>query len=145
MCEIVNRQRKIQVDTGELSGFAERLFGEISQFQGKTATIALVSDRKMRELNGEFRGKLKTTDVLSFPLELQEFQAPDDNALFIGDIVISTEQALRQSLENGLSFDMELKQLVLHGAIHLVGYDHETDNGEMNRLEMKLREELEIS
>lgn len=95
----------------------------------------------MKELNKLFRGKDDTTDVLSFPHEPDEFD-PDKNNL--GDIVISVEQAAKQTQENGLTLDLEIKQLILHGVLHLCGYDHETDEGEMNARELELREKLGI-
>lgn len=104
-------------------------------------SVAFVSDRRMKELNKLFRGKDSTTDVLSFPNEPDEFD-PDKNNL--GDIVISVEQAAKQSNENGLSLETEIKQLILHGVLHLCGYDHETDSGEMNARELELRKTLNI-
>jgi len=101
----------------------------------ESATIAFVSDSKIRELNVKFRGIDKSTDVLSFPAG-----EPDN----LGDIAISLETAARQAKENGLSFNDELAQLMLHGLLHLSGYDHESDNGEMNRIELKLRKRLGI-
>ena len=95
----------------------------------------------MRQLNKEFRGKDTTTDVLSFPNDADEFD-PDKNNL--GDIVISAEQAKRQATENRLTLEAEIKQLILHGVLHLCGYDHETDTGKMNSRELELREELGI-
>ena len=62
----------------------------------------------------------------------------------LGDIAISVETAAMQAKENGLTFDGEIAQLILHGLLHLSGYDHETDNGEMNRLELRLRKQLRI-
>ncbi|MGI8494299.1 MAG: rRNA maturation RNase YbeY, partial [Pyrinomonadaceae bacterium] len=62
----------------------------------------------------------------------------------LGDIIISLEQAERQSKENNLDFETEIKQLILHGVLHLCGYDHETDAGEMNKLELRFREKLRI-
>ena len=101
------------------------------------------SDRKMRELNKQFRGKNYATDVLSFP-----FEEPSDSTAnqsdFLGDIAISVETATRQAIENNLSFETEIKQLILHGILHLSGYDHETDHGEMNARELELREILKI-
>jgi len=91
--------------------------------------------------NKTFRGKDTTTDVLSFPFEAEEFEAGDNN---LGDIFISLEQAKRQAEENNLTFEREIRQLILHGILHLCGFDHETDAGEMNRLELKLREKLGI-
>jgi len=106
------------------------------------ATIAFLSDRRMRELNRSFRGIDKTTDVLSFPAGSDEVQAMSE--VNLGDIAISVERAEMQATENGLRFDDEIAQLVLHGLLHLCGYDHETDDGEMNRLELRLRRRLGI-
>ena len=89
-----------------------------------------------------WRGKRATTDVLSFPAEQAEFEKAE--GLSLGDIVISTEQAARQAKQHGLSFENEIAQLILHGLLHLSGYDHETDHGEMNRLELRLRKRLGI-
>ena len=139
MIEIVNRQRKIKIDAEIFQDFAEKATNIIPEAIGKAVVIAFVSDHKMRQLNGTFRGKHLTTDVLSFPFEADEF---DQNNL--GDIAISLEQAARQAKENNLSFSIEIKQLILHGILHLCGYDHETDNGEMNSLEVQLRDKLLI-
>jgi probable rRNA maturation factor len=139
MIEIVNRQRKIKIDAEIFRDFAEKATNIIPEAHGKSVVIAFVSDHKMRQLNGTFRGKDLTTDVLSFPFETDEFEI-DQNHL--GDIAISLEQALRQAKENNLSFSNEIKQLILHGILHLCGYDHETDNGEMNSLEVQLRDKL---
>ena len=95
----------------------------------------------MKELNTFFRAKSETTDVLSFPHEPDEFDPDKSN---LGDIVISVEQAQRQAEKIGLTLEGEIKQLILHGALHLCGYDHETDNGEMNGRELELREQLGI-
>ena len=94
-------------------------------------TIALVSDGRMRALNRSFRGKDYATDVLSFPMT-----APTD---YLGDIVIATGVAQRQADEAGHSVGTELRILALHGLLHLLGYDHETDDGRMARVERKLR------
>ena len=141
MIEVVNRQRKISVNSKFWQQFAAHAVTEIAETEGKFFTLAFVSDRKMRELNKQFRGKNTTTDVLSFPFEADEFEA-DENTL--GDIVISVEQAERQAAENNLDFEAEIKQLILHGILHLCGYDHETDTGEMNAREIQLRDDLKI-
>lgn len=144
MPEIVNRQRKIKINLETWCEFAAQALEAVKEARGKTVTVAFVSDAKMRGLNRDFRGKDSTTDVLSFPHEADEFDAGEtENNL--GDIVISVEQAKRQAAENNLTFELEIKQLILHGVLHLCGYDHETDTGEMNRLELKLREKLQIS
>ncbi len=139
MLEIINNQRKIKINSKPFKGFAEKAVQKISETGGKPITIVFVSDRKMRLLNKIFRGKNATTDVLSFPFEAEAFERDENN---LGDIFISLEQAERQAIENNLDFETEIKQLVLHGILHLCGFDHETDAGEMNKLELELREKL---
>jgi probable rRNA maturation factor len=134
MVEVVNRQRRVKLDTNAWATFAERAL-EVIGNSGSSATIAFVSDKNIQKLNREFRRVDKATDVLSFPAD-----EPDN----LGDVAISVETAAKQAEENGLSFDDEIAQLILHGLLHLSGYDHETDNGEMNRLELKLRRELGV-
>ena len=141
MTEIINNQRKIKLDWQIFQMFAETAISRINEAENKSATIAFVSDRKMRGLNKQFRGKTTTTDVLSFPCEPDEFDAGQN---FLGDIAISLEQAAKQAAENDLTLETEIKQLILHGVLHLCGYDHETDDGEMNRRELELRELLQI-
>ena len=109
---------------------------------GAGVTVAFVSDRAMRELNRRWRGKRGTTDVLSFPWEQDEFEKVE--GLSLGDVAVSVEQAARQAEEHGLDFEGEVAQLILHGLLHLCGYDHERDGGEMNALELKLRHRLGI-
>ena len=134
MVEVVNRQRRLQLDTEAWSDFATRALNAIGKSES-SATIAFVSDKRIRELNRQFRGFDKPTDVLSFPAEEE---------LNLGDVAVSVDTAAIQAKENGLSFDQEIAQLILHGLLHLSGYDHETDNGEMNRLELRLRRKLDI-
>ncbi len=107
-----------------------------------SVTIAFVSDRAMRELNRLWRHERGTTDVLSFPAGQAEFEMASGQNL--GDVVISVEQAARQAKEHGLKLDQEIAQLILHGLIHLCGYDHATDDGQMDRLELRLRKRLGI-
>lgn len=115
---------------------------KVAPANGAGVTIVFVSDRAMRELNWRWRGKRGTTDVLSFPSAQDEFEKLE--GLRLGDVVISVEQAQRQAAEHGLGFEEEVSQLILHGVLHLCGYDHEKDNGEMNRLELSLRRRLGI-
>jgi len=138
---IVNLQRKFRVDTAPFQAFLVALSAGVKEAEGRHFSVALVSDKRMADLNKLFRGKGSTTDVLSFPNEPEEFDPDQKN---LGDVVISVEQANRQAEENGLSLEMELKQLILHGLLHLCGYDHETDNGEMNARELDLRKVLGI-
>lgn len=95
-----------------------------------SVTIALVSDARIRALNRAFRRKDQVTDVLSFP---------SDTPGFLGDVAIARGAAARQARSLGHSAATELRILALHGILHLLGYDHERDRGEMRRLEARLR------
>lgn len=138
---IINSQRKIKLDRATFESFADSLIPAVSETKGRDFTVALISDSRMKGLNRSFRGKNTSTDVLSFPFEPDEFDPSEGH---LGDIAISAQQAQKQALENGLDLDTEIKQLMLHGVLHLCGYDHETDNGEMNARELELRETLGI-
>lgn len=144
MIEIINQQRKIKLDSEVFREFAEKAAGAIPEAKGKELTVALVSDKKIRELNKIFRDKNTATDVLSFPYETDRYDYLETEK-FLGDIVISLETARKQAQENNLSFEIEIKQLILHGILHLCGYDHDADAGEMNAVELKLRDRLEIN
>lgn len=141
MTNVINLQRKIKLDIEPIRKFGAVLQGHVEECSASTFSVAFISDSRIKQLNEMFRGKNSTTDVLSFPYEPDEFD-PDKNNL--GDIVISAEQAQKQADENGLTLENEIKQLMLHGLLHLCGYDHETDNGEMNARELELRDELKI-
>ena len=95
--------------------------------------VRFTSDREMRRLNRDFRGKDAATDVLSFP----GATSPEGNHL--GDVVIAVPTARRQAAGAGHSLQRELQTLLLHGVLHCLGYDHETDDGTMERLERRLR------
>jgi probable rRNA maturation factor len=138
---VLNLQENVTINTRSLLAFARKLPGKITKAKTDTFSVALITDDSMWRTNWAFRGKDSTTDVLSFPHEPDDFD-PDKNNL--GDIVISAEQAAKQAAANGLTLDIEVKQLILHGLLHLCGYDHETDNGEMNARELELRDKLGI-
>lgn len=108
---------------------AVRLRGEV--------TVLLTTDASIRRLNRQFRGKNKATDVLSFPAAAM---AGDE----VGDVAISVQTALRQGTACGHSLSVELKVLILHGLLHLAGYDHETDEGQMAKRERALRAKLRL-
>jgi probable rRNA maturation factor len=99
-------------------------------------TVALVSDGRMRALNRSYRGKDYATDVLSFPATASH--EATGYPTYLGDIVIATGVAERQADDAGHSVGTELRILALHGLLHLLGYDHETDDGQMARVERKL-------
>jgi probable rRNA maturation factor len=109
---------------------ATELAGEVS--------VLLTGDEAIRKLNRQYRRKDSATDVLSFP-------AASTADGIAGDLVISMETSLRQADERGHTLEMEIKLLLLHGLLHLAGYDHETDNGAMRRREIRLRRELGLS
>jgi probable rRNA maturation factor len=105
-----------------------RLRGEVN--------VLLTTDNAIRKLNRKFRGKNKATDVLSFPAgSLVRNQEK-------GDLAISVETARRQGAARGHSLGTEIKILILHGLLHLAGYDHETDTGQMARREQMLHKKL---
>jgi probable rRNA maturation factor len=100
--------------------------------------VLVTSSAEMKSLNRRFRDKDKPTDVLSFPAE------PAVRKEFAGEVAISAEIAIRNALELGHSAADEVKILVLHGILHLRGYDHECDNGQMARREKLLRAKLHL-
>lgn len=139
MIEVVNRQRRRTMDPKRWQAFAKKALKALGK-DSSSIEIAFVSNRQIRELNKRFRGINQATDVLSFPAHYEEFEQSAE--LSLGDVAISVERAARQANESGLEFDDEVAQLILHGLLHLCGYDHETDSGEMNRLELRLRRRL---
>ena len=141
MIEVVNRQRKLKLDAARWEKFTSEAL-RVVPANASSVTVVFVSDRTMAELNRRWRSKTGTTDVLSFPAEQNEFEKLEGSTL--GDVVISVDQAARQAAENNLHLDEEIAQLILHGLLHLCGYDHATDKGEMNRLELRLRRRLGI-
>jgi probable rRNA maturation factor len=100
-------------------------------------SVLLTDDEEIRRLNREFRGKDKPTDVLSFP-------AGDctGRARLAGDLAVSVETAAREADRRGHRLELELRVLLLHGVLHLAGFDHETDSGEMARKEKLLQKRL---
>lgn len=121
--------------TGATRGLAGWLAKAAPARARGTLTVAIVSDGRMRTLNRTFRGKNAATDVLSFPAA---GPTPGDES-YLGDIVIASGVAARQAEAAGHALTTEVKVLALHGLLHLLGHDHETDEGEMARLESRLR------
>jgi probable rRNA maturation factor len=139
--EVLNRQRSREIDKNRAAKLSRAVLDQIGR-PDAVLTITFISDRAMRRLNRDYRGIDGTTDVLSFAYYESGGAAGADETRHIGDVVISVETAERYARDLGLSFDREIEHLVIHGALHLAGYDHETDNGEMKKLESKLRKEL---
>lgn len=115
----------------DVTGFVRKVLLALRKDEEMTdVSIAFVDDDTMKGLNRKFRHLNKTTDVLTFP---------SDDAC---EIVISVDQARRQAAAEKHSIATEVRYLLLHGVLHGLGHDHETDNGEMNRLELKVREKV---
>jgi probable rRNA maturation factor len=129
---LLNRQRRRRVSPARLrrvlDGAAEalRVRGEVS--------LVLAGDRLLRRLNRDYRGRDRSTDVLSFP--------GDGGEAGLGDVVISVETARRNARRLGRTLLQELDVLALHGFLHVLGHDHESDDGTMDRLERRLRRRL---
>ena len=119
-------------------GLAGWLAGTAPSRARGTVTVVLTGDAAMRRLNREWRGVDRATDVLSFPAD-DDGPRVRGEIRHLGDIVIATGVARRQAAREGHSYGTELKVLALHGLLHLLGYDHETDSGQMRRLEARLR------
>ena len=134
--QVQNRQRGFAVDAGGLARFLGRIADDVAPADPRGATLRIVSDRTMRELNRTFRGFDRATDVLAFPAEPADAPANDP---YLGDMTIAADTAARQAEQHGCSLDAELRVLSLHGLLHLFGWDHERDRGEMRRLEALLR------
>jgi probable rRNA maturation factor len=125
---LVNRQRKHKVDRAGILDFLSRLAGHLSV--DAPFSVVLVSDRAIHRYNREYREQDKATDVLSFP--------GDDP--YLGDILISMDTAYYQAERSTkLTLDSNIRRLALHGLLHLLGHDHETDDGQMRALEIPLR------
>ena len=144
---VLNRQRRVPVAVGPLARFLERVRLEL-RFPAHGVAVQLVSDAAMARLNWTFRRKRGPTDVLSFPAQGQGAAARARRAhrrlqaagvQYVGDIAISPETARRNARRDSRPLPEELRMLVLHGMIHLAGYDHHTDQGQMEKLETALR------
>lgn len=121
-------------------GLAEWLVSVAPARARGDVTVAIAPDARVRALNRQYRNKDKATDVLSFPASADGLRrgTPDERG-YLGDIVIAEGVARRQAHEAGHAIGTELRVLALHGLLHLLGYDHEHDDGRMARLERRLR------
>ena len=146
---IENRQKAIPIHLGPLEVFFRKICTEVG-FIYPPAAVCFITDREMKRLNTTYRKKRKTTDVLSFPVEERpapkglKSAARELRDEFLGDIAISPTVARRNAKQFGRSMAVEIRILLLHGILHLMGYDHESDRGEMERVEAKLRQRLRL-
>jgi probable rRNA maturation factor len=140
--EVFNRQRYRAIDRRRTALLACAVLDRIKRSDA-TLAVTFIRDRAMRELNRTYRNIDAPTDVLSFTYhEGEDEGAPPSDPTHLGDVVISVETAERYANKFGIDFRREIDHLVIHGTLHLAGYDHEKDNGQMNRLERRLRREL---
>jgi probable rRNA maturation factor len=162
---VSNRQRGVRVSLRGLSGFSRRACAELGLAKSAVA-ICLVTDDEIARWNLLYRGKHTPTDVLSFPSIAANQVARSAarctrrrprhspamprakkvlRSAHLGDIAIAPAVARQNARELGRTLEGELRALILHGMLHLMGYDHETDDGEMERLERRLRRRLDIA
>lgn len=159
---ILNRQRRVRVARPALELFLQRVRRQLGLGEAEMA-ICLVSDAEIARMNESFRKKKGPTDVLSFPAIRRSRPvrlpaamatpmrrrrrsnvavASPEQTNFLGDIAISPAMARRNAKKFGRALPAELQILILHGVLHLLGYDHETDRGQMQRVEHLLRRRL---
>jgi len=135
---ILNNQKKVRLALRPLERFSERALRAL-KLKPQSAALAFVTDAEIARLNKTYRRKNRATDVLSFPAQSARRVDKKD---FLGDIAIAPAVARRYARKNGRSLQTEICVLILHGLLHLLGYDHETDQGQMDRVEHKLRRKL---
>ncbi len=136
--QIANRQRKVPVDCARLKKVTAFVLQQMALKEAEIS-IVLFSDRGIQQLNKRYLGLNKPTDVLSFSQ-----REGDDRGIYsvcLGDVIISTEAAARQATEAGLSFNQELDFLLVHGILHLLGYDHIQSPQEAAKME-KMQKQL---
>jgi probable rRNA maturation factor len=150
---ILNRQRAVRVAQRPLRQFLARVQRELG-IAAADVTICLVSDAEIARMNQVFRKKRGPTDVLSFPAIHRNKSVPwrrsrtkraERARCFLGDVAISPATARGNAKRLGRTLPSELRILTLHGVLHLLGYDHETDQGEMDRIEARLRRKLGLA
>jgi probable rRNA maturation factor len=141
---IVNRQSEEPVDLDDARRFARSLRSAL-RLGRREFNVCFVGDKEIGRLNKTFRNKPQATDVLSFPWQAGGAAlrpAEREFKQFLGDVIISARTARRNARAEGHSMRTEIRWLMLHGVLHLLGYDHETDSGEMAALELALRDRL---
>jgi probable rRNA maturation factor len=153
---ILNRQKTVRLSTRMLAGFLQKIQREL-KLENVEVSIAFVTDEEIARWNESYRQEKGPTDVLSFPAAARpKTQTPAyvthkrKNAMgvmepFLGDIAIAPETARRYAKQKGRTLESELRVLMLHGVLHLMGYDHESDNDQMNRIEHRVRRRLGIA
>lgn len=128
-----NPNRYPEARKAALEPWLRRVIAELAP-EASSFAVRFVGDRAMRSINHRYRGADRTTDVLSFPGD----DGPEGRHL--GDVAVSIPVARRQAARRGEPVEREIRTLLLHGVLHCLGYDHESDDGEMSRLERRLRQ-----
>ena len=153
---LINLQKRYVVRRAGLEPFLRNLKRRL-RLANRELNICFVDDGEIRRLNSLYRGKDKATDVLSFAWNdgggrpgreasaSLSRRAWGEKANFLGEVVISVETARHNAAAEGHSTLNEIRWLILHGVLHLLGYDHERDTGEMTALELVLREQLSVA
>lgn len=135
---VLFRRAPAELNRRTLERFAQTLRDQVSRGAGFTCLVT--GDRELRRLNRDFLGNDYPTDVLSFP----EPSRDPEGAVFLGEIAISANRALDQAAQHHHSPETEICILMLHGLLHLLGMDHETDRGKMARAEAAWRRRLAL-
>jgi probable rRNA maturation factor len=137
-------QRRWQIDPAAIQRYLQKVWNTITssiKISGSNQTevsVVFLNQQQMQKYNKKYRNKNYPTDVLSFPSD----GMPQEQEEYLGDILLCIDKAAENAANAGSSIDRELQVLLLHGVLHLLGYDHETDHGEMDALEGKLRKRL---
>jgi len=163
---ILNRQHRVRISMSLLRNFVGRVRRAL-HLPPQSFAVCLVTDAEIARWNRLYRGKTGSTDVLSFPAVIRETKQKKramgrkrkragvpslvsrsfvaSPGAYLGDIAIAPGLARRNARRFGRTFDDEMRILILHGILHLMGYDHETDTGQMERREQRLRRALGLA
>ena len=133
-----NDHPKINIDSDDINKKIETVMNNLDCLN-QEVSILLTADADIRELNQQFRSIDQATDVLSFPQNAEE-DPPIPGELILGDIAVSLDTAQVQAKEHGLTFEEEIILLLIHGILHLLGYDHEISEQEEEKMRSKTRE-----
>jgi probable rRNA maturation factor len=131
--QVQNRQKRIKINRDSVARFCFALLQSLD-LQDRSVSVAFISLRMMKTLNMQYRNKNYATDVLSFSYDEEVVEGVP----FLGEIIIAPEVALSQAMRYGVHPESELRKLLVHGTLHLIDYDHETDTGQMNRIQHQL-------
>ena len=126
--------RRVTFDQARLDRLARAILSDVREASAELG-ILLVGDQRMRSLNRQYRGKDRSTDVLAFAMR----EAPHSSADLLGDVVIAVPTAVRQAKQGQRSLDEELAVLLVHGILHLCGYDHERSEKDARRMQRRER------